>query len=783
MKYLAFAGIPFASIIFAAAISCAAEQTVPEARPGTFELTLAKDAALTSAGVYDPGGHLVRTLWTMEPQKAGTSKATWDGLDEFGRPAPDGDYTYRLIVNSSTYRNIGIVGNTGTPPGELQHIQHGVISVVCDAKGNIYTANGWEEAGHDFKVQGPDGKTLFHARYQIRNGNPNGAPHAIAIDEKFIYCATHGWDSEQWKNKMQIQRFHIKNGNHEKFTDPALEPTAGHIELYEWPKRQIPEGTPKEDADLMALPVRALAILGDSIIATDALGGKIHKFHKVTGTRQGEFAVKLPHALAIDTAGRLWIGHERHQVSVFTIDGKDLGTRLTDVGEVKSLAFGPKGLLYVADGEACRVKVYDVSKDKPQLVRTFGQPAKPGDYAPERFYSLRGAAVDPQGNIVTIAGVTVGGARIAKFSPDGKCLWEHMALMFCDVGNYSQRNPDEVITQRFHRLMLTDKKAGTWEYRGTLLDGDPSYIWGNHGVLKLLDFGGSQFLYQCYGDGMQIYRRRDDVFRPAAMVGGNEPTPDGRFVHNLPAEERKPDGWWTWTDANDNGKVDDKEVIWFKEPGEARYAIFGMNVDDKGTLVYCEQHTWATWELPMSGLDANGNPVYDWRLARQIVPRDTSPVKFMPLMAIRSDDGSLYAFGRSEAWERPGGKTGGYAWMGGWALFRYDKNNKFMWAARLPNVCVGMDAIPGGRGVMLGYFEKGYVYHYTPDGLLIGYMQVGDAAGKVTGWMDNTAAVAVNRDPRDGMLDVFGEDSWLNRMIWYRVDDRDIRTISGKVSR
>ena len=166
---------------------------------------------------------------------------------------------------------------------------------------------------------------------------------------------------------------------------------------------------------------------------------------------------------------------------------------------------------------------------------------------------------------------------------------------------------------------------------------------------------------------------------------------------------------------------------------------------------------------------------------REIVPRDTSRAKFDPLMAVRSDDGSLYAMGRSDAWERPGGKEAGWIWMGGWALARYDKANSRQWIVRLPEVCPGLCDIPGGRGVMAGYYRLGHVYHYEPGGLLIGIAKLGDAAGNQTGWMDNTAALSVNRDPRDGLLDVFGEDSWLNRMIWYRVDDRNIKTVEGKI--
>jgi hypothetical protein len=756
-----------------------------EVAPGpalTFEFAIPAPGS-TSAGVYDAGGHLVRQLWAMKPLRAGKHTGQWDGRDEFGQPAPAGDYPFRVVVNKSVYRNVGILGNTGVPHNELGHIQHGVLSVAIDARGRIYTANGWEEAGHDFKVMAPNGGTLLHARYQIRNGNPNGAPHAIAVDATHIYCATHGWASKQWKSKQQIQRFRITDGKHETFT--GITENAGHIQLYEWPEKQLPEGAAAEDAELMRRPVRALAIHGEVLFATDALGGKVHRFHKATGRKLGGFAVKLPSALAIDREGRLWVGHEHRRVSVFTADGRKVATVLTDIGRVESLAFGPGGLLHVADGKAGQVRVCKTAARSAEQVRTFGRPARPGDHAPDRFYQLRGAAVDPQGNLVTIQTLPTGGARIARFAPDGRCLWEQMALMFCDVGNYAPWRPDEFITHRFHRLVLADKNAGRWEYRGTVLDGDAKYINWQHGVLRLLKLGKAEFFLQCYGDGMQAYRRQRGLFRLAAMVGGLNPLPDGRYNDRLPSEQRHKLGQWTWADADGNGKVDPKEVVWFKEPGKGRYAVFGMNADGKGDLLYCDHHTRGIWQLPLAKLDGRGNPLYDWAKARQLVPRDMSAVKFFPLMAVRGDDGSLYAFGRSEGWQRPGGKTAGYAWMGGWALRRYDKQGRTLWSAKLPQVCVGMDAIPGGRGVMLGYFEKAYVYHYNPDGLLIGMMKPGDAAGKVTGWMDNTSAVAVQRDPRDGLLDVFGEDSWLNRNIWYRVDDRDIRTVTGtlKVSR
>jgi hypothetical protein len=114
-----------------------------------------------------------------------------------------------------------------------------------------------------------------------------------------------------------------------------------------------------------------------------------------------------------------------------------------------------------------------------------------------------------------------------------------------------------------------------------------------------------------------------------------------------------------------------------------------------------------------------------------------------------------------------------------WTLARYDRNYQRLWITKLPEVCPGLCDIPGGRGVMVGGYKLGHIYHYEPGGLLIGVAKLGDAAGNQTGWMDNTAALAVARDPRDGVLDVFGEDSWLNRIIWYRVDDREVQVITG----
>jgi len=75
------------------------------AKTSPFRLTLQQAAPLTSAGVYAPNGRLVRQLWAMKPLPAGEHIGEWDGNDEFGRPAPAGPYTWRVVAVSRDPRD------------------------------------------------------------------------------------------------------------------------------------------------------------------------------------------------------------------------------------------------------------------------------------------------------------------------------------------------------------------------------------------------------------------------------------------------------------------------------------------------------------------------------------------------------------------------------------------------------------------------------------------------------------------------------------------------------
>src|SRR4051812_22764858 len=53
--------------------------------------------ALTSAGVYDANGTLLRTLWSGKSYSAGTYAIEWDGKDDAGNSVNPGGKVFKVL--------------------------------------------------------------------------------------------------------------------------------------------------------------------------------------------------------------------------------------------------------------------------------------------------------------------------------------------------------------------------------------------------------------------------------------------------------------------------------------------------------------------------------------------------------------------------------------------------------------------------------------------------------------------------------------------------------------
>ncbi len=112
----------------------------------TFTFQLAA-AAITSGGIYNAQGVLVRTLWAQQKYDASTHTVSWDGLDNDGKPVPAGNYSWTVLANNVKYTWQGVIGNTSdSMSGTTKHKGYQPIITMCFYGSTGYYGIGYSEA-------------------------------------------------------------------------------------------------------------------------------------------------------------------------------------------------------------------------------------------------------------------------------------------------------------------------------------------------------------------------------------------------------------------------------------------------------------------------------------------------------------------------------------------------------------------------------------------------------------------------------------------------------------
>ena len=72
----------------------------------------------------------------------------------------------------------------------------------------------------------------------------------------------------------------------------------------------------------MKEPLVSIVVTGGSLYVTDALGGRILRYDKVSGNHQQTISgIPVACGLAIASDGKIWVGHEHTKVSVYNAAG------------------------------------------------------------------------------------------------------------------------------------------------------------------------------------------------------------------------------------------------------------------------------------------------------------------------------------------------------------------------------------------------------------------------------------------------------------------------------
>ena len=153
-------------------------------------------------------------------------------------------------------------------------MQAGTDDLIADrSTGEIYTANNWEEAGQDFRKIDADGRHLMDARFQVRNGNPNGWPIAVALDGGVLYCSVFTiheklpGEAKTFDGGAVLRKFSADKGDPINFPTPG-----GYVRV------KLPDPNEKSVFDHQSL--HSIAVCGDSVVAADRDTGTVYQLRQ-----------------------------------------------------------------------------------------------------------------------------------------------------------------------------------------------------------------------------------------------------------------------------------------------------------------------------------------------------------------------------------------------------------------------------------------------------------------------------------------------------------------------
>jgi hypothetical protein len=510
-----------------------------------------------------------------------------------------------------------------------------------DAAGDVYTVNGWDEAHSDvIKRSGATGNSM------LVTGHPVGdVLEGIAVepDGAFAYVVSVTGNRLDTANQVKSEIYKFDLASRHRTMDGYGRDTlkvdftdlGGPFKVYDR-DANYPAGATVADKSTMSIPIRSLALRGDTIYAPDSLGNRILKVHKVSGASGTINNVPVACGIAIDGSGNIWVGNNHSKISVYSPAGSLLGTPITGLGEVRSLAISGS-TLYVADYAVNQVKKYSISGLSATLQGTFGRPMEPGDRANNALKELRAVATDSQRNLF-IADRPGDGGRLQKLAPDMTLVWQQLCLEFSSVASFSKDNPDTLWTSR-QRAYHINHATGAWEYLGwgrTDIDGNyfGNFLGTDEGPPRVVSLNGQDFFFMPTRDnGIGMYRvfppvnsTRGPTLKLASCIAAAWPLPDG----GIPADGAGDDVTqylWSWNDDLSPTPTP-TTVNRYYTPAQRPYqfVIAATHVDDQGRLILGVDNHWfpgtqfdqqeqgSIWIMTPT-FNSKGTPVYRWDTA------------------------------------------------------------------------------------------------------------------------------------------------------------------------
>jgi len=309
---IAFAVLTAAAASIVAACAHLSSNPVHAQASGiAFTFTL-PHAYITSAGVYDSSGHLVRHLWQKRVFPQGTDSASWDGKSDAG-VSLSGTYTIKVLYHNMSYAWQGAIGNTSsafTGPNRWDlDVPLSDIAATPDGV-TVCTANGYSEgkpSADRFTSSTPQAPVPVVFDYGS-NGHANSALdlHYVATDGHRAYYANAGTGWDISTQTTYVFATNLSDNSESSFAAGV----AFKDDIFEHTYQSVIDKTPGVTRDRPDAPPTGLAVQQDpGTLLAVAHGEKnlVRLFNKTSGQPAGSLVVSSPGRIAFAPGGDLWV--------------------------------------------------------------------------------------------------------------------------------------------------------------------------------------------------------------------------------------------------------------------------------------------------------------------------------------------------------------------------------------------------------------------------------------------------------------------------------------------
>lgn len=621
---------------------------------------------------------------------------------------PPGRYRTSWVGNS--------FGGDGGPNGFGYWVQNGADEIEVTPDGTVLAGTDWDEAGRCVGLY------------------KNGKCNRVLLKQETSKETAWGWNTGNHALAVSGEQIFIAN-------------TGKRLLRFRWRPGDLDSA---EFVGEMEMPDKAVALHARGEMLAVGYAGRIELRRTSDMSATSRFDLADVRDLTLAPDGSLWVVSGTKILHVGS-DGKQLGPAITAVPKPVAVAFDNQARLIVCDdGPDQQVKFFDVSAE-PRQVATFGDrggllAGTPGQVAPRKLFSPRGAGTDQDGNLYVamgFGGAPVGNLVLRSFTPRGELRWELMSLAFVDTFGFDPDSDGGAVYGRtaiFELDLTTTRPGSEWQLKGVTLDhvnrpDDPRLKHGMTTYLRRLD--GRRLLYTIgqYAGGYHLYAFDE----PNGCIA--------REVDRIRA--RQEDGeQWAW-DVAPNGDIWQGDA-----PGRQirRYAFGGWTAEHKPRFDWGKPQTWA-WPD-------------DFENVRRII--------------YRPEGDTLYLFGylkgqKIDSWGVVGYTCRRYdGWLAG--------HPKTAWTnASLPINAKGSDdggpLTPEGVSVAGDFLfvgmvkpEAGKQYVHilrVSDGSYVGSFKPGEEVGGNAGWQDMPYSVQAMKC-KNGEYLVLVEEDFRGKNLLYR---------------